>query len=69
VTVDTHSHQGPMPTGGICQLCRHLDRQSPIGMRCEAFPYGIPFAVRAGVFDHRNPHPGDRGIQFEPVEQ
>jgi hypothetical protein len=37
-------------------------------MKCEAFPYGIPFAIRAGVVDHRKPVDGDRGIQFEPAE-
>ena len=38
-------------------------------MRCEAFPYGIPFAIRMGVVDHRKPVDGDRGIQFEPADE
>ena len=38
-------------------------------MVCAAFPYGIPFPVRIGVFDHRNPHPADGGIQFEPTDE
>ena len=33
------------------------------------FTFGIPFAIRAGVVDHRNPLDGDRGIQFEPTEE
>jgi hypothetical protein len=68
VTADATAEKKPLPTGGICDRCRHLDRNAPVGMRCAAFPYGIPFAVRVGVFDHRNPHPGDHGIQFEEVK-
>jgi hypothetical protein len=65
VSADTPIEKKPLPTGGICHRCKHLDPNPGVGMRCAAFPYGIPFAVRVGVFDHRNPHPGDRGIQFE----
>ncbi|MBW3609496.1 MAG: hypothetical protein KY463_14365 [Actinobacteria bacterium] len=57
-----------MPKGGICHLCRHRDRNPGVGMRCSAFPYGIPFAIRAGFVDHRKPIDGDRGIQFEPAD-
>lgn len=53
---------------GICHLCRHLDREESQGRVCEAFPDGIPLAVRAGVVDHRSPVAGDHGIQFEPLD-
>jgi hypothetical protein len=66
---DAPIEKKPLPTGGICHLCRHLDRNAPVGMRCSAFQFGIPFAVRVGVFDHRNPHPADGGIQFEPTDE
>jgi hypothetical protein len=35
-------------------------------MYCSAFPDRIPQEVMFGVLDHRNPIPGDGGIQFEP---
>jgi hypothetical protein len=66
---DAPIEKKPLPTGGICHLCKHLDRNASVGMRCTAFPYGIPFTIRAGVFDHRNPHPADGGTQFEPTEE
>ncbi len=69
MTPDTPIEKRPIPSGGICHLCKHLDRNAPVGMICAAFQYGIPFAVRAGIFDHRNPHPADGGIQFEPTEE
>jgi hypothetical protein len=69
VTADAPIEKKPIPSGGICHLCRHLDRNAPVGMSCAAFPRGIPFPVRIGVFDHRNPHPADGGIQFEPTDE
>lgn len=53
---------------GICHRCRHLDRSSEgAGMRCSAFPKGIPIEIRVGRVDHTKPVLGDRGIQFETL--
>jgi hypothetical protein len=35
---------------------------------CDAFPSGIPADIAEGRFDHINPHEGDHGIRFEPVD-
>lgn len=49
----------------VCTFCRHL-----IGpRRCEAFPEEIPLEIWLGDDYHREPHPGDHGIQFEPVQE
>ncbi len=34
--------------------------------RCDAFPDQIPEKIWSGKSPHRDPFPGDRGIQFEP---
>lgn len=48
-----------------CDVCRHflggLDKPRPT---CEAYPGGIPTAIRTGQVDHRRPQPGDHGIQW-----
>lgn len=49
-------------TVSICNAC---ERFRPRANACEAFPDGIPLEIAAGRFDHRQPHPGDHGVQFK----
>ena len=52
----------------ICLECKHFHRDSKReGFTCDAFPDGVPEEIIMGEFDHRKPHPDDRGIQFESV--
>lgn len=45
-----------------CTMCIHYRP----GLRCSAFPGGIPMRIVKEEFDHRNPYPGDHGIQWSP---
>ncbi len=50
---------------GICNKCIHVRDD---GLRCRAFPEGIPEEVLTGRHDHHFPHPDDMGIHFERRE-
>jgi len=57
------------PTLSLGSICRykHPDtlayRKS--FLTCDAFPHGIPEALRRNRIDHRKAVPGDSGIRFE----
>ncbi|MEF8715062.1 MAG: hypothetical protein V5B39_16215 [Accumulibacter sp.] len=44
-----------------CWDCRHYRSHR----RCAAFPDGIPEALWQAVHGHREPYPGDQGIQYK----
>ena len=62
VTADTPIEKKPLPTGGICHLCRHLRPQRPASA-CAArrSRTASRSPIRAGVVDHRKPHPATAG--------
>ena len=53
---------GPEPVSPLCRVCAHLHRGAG-SPACDAFPGGIPDAIRAGE-RHVDPYPGDGGIVF-----
>lgn len=56
-----------------CFLCKHYNWDNT----CKAFPQGIPSEIRdyypeigdTKPFPHRQPYPGDNGIQYEPIKE
>jgi len=52
----------------VCAYCRNYRRDPEQPRTCAAFPDGIPMEIWQGKNPHREPYPGDNGIQFAPVE-
>ena len=50
-----------MITTPDCGFCKHYVAGEE---RCCAFPKGIPEEILQGYKGHRQPYPGDHGIQF-----
>ncbi len=46
-----------------CVLCAHFR----VNGTCDAFPGGIPEAIRTGAHDHQQPYPGDHGVLYQPL--
>jgi hypothetical protein len=49
---------GPAP---ICMWCSRLRAN---GLKCDAYPDGIPYEIIENRVDHREPLPRDQGLQF-----
>lgn len=65
----------PLQVPPVCAYCKHFKRneylethnhRTPI-KRCTAFPTKIPKTIWTAQDLHKEPYPGDRGIQFEPA--
>lgn len=54
----------------ICYNCKRKNPPTPeLAFSCDAFPDGIPSAIINNVADHREPFPGDKGLQYEPISK
>ena len=52
------------PPCADCARFHALNRRSET---CDAFPDGIPEAIRLGKNDHRQAYRGDHGLQWAPL--
>jgi len=48
----------------LCAWCTRFHRDRRDITAYEAFPEGIPKAIRLMDHDHRRPYPGDHGLRF-----
>jgi len=48
----------------MCFECKNKQKN----YKCRAFPEGIPDIILFSEIDHIKPYPGDKDIQFEPLE-
>ena len=61
---DIEGHIVGMPIEKNCYECRHIHDDLET---CDAYPDAIPSEFLYGFEVHDHPHPGDHGIQFEPL--
>lgn len=54
-----------MPLSNQCPVCKFYIE----GLKCKAFPKGIPEEILIGESDHTEPFKGDNGIRFEPIDE
>jgi hypothetical protein len=53
----------------LCATCVHLIEDDEQGLRCAAFPSGIPLDILESRFDHRQVHPAQTNdVVYEPSE-
>lgn len=63
ITLDRHHDVDKYVPGGAvaCASCKNYIGEQ----KCAAFPNGIPQPILDGKNDHRQPYPGDHGVQYE----
>lgn len=54
------------PVPPMCVVCARIKEDR--SFTCEAFPDEIPDDIAFRYVDHRNPYPGDGGLQFVPID-